>query len=79
MLDFVPCLLWPLTERHLGISPAAQGTGSIPFVDLFGNISWCRRKTEDTRGRLAPVNVVSSLIMVVTQLNQEFCFQGKKL
>ena len=30
-------------------------------------------------GRLAPENVVDSLIMVVTQLNLEFRFQGKKL
>lgn len=30
-------------------------------------------------GRLAPGNEVDSLTMVVTQLNLEFCFQGKKL
>lgn len=36
-------------------------------------------ETEDRLGHLAPAYVVGSLTMVVTQLNLEFRFQGKKL
>lgn len=68
----------------MGNRPQVQGPWLLYVCELLRKRILVRaRRTEDGGlpwlGRLVPENVVNGLIVVVTQLNLELRFQGKKL